>query len=350
MNYLKLTILFLISTRFLVCQSILNGSFETNTANNTDQINLSNVALNAMLPNVSSFGSYGDVDIIKSNTYGTSGAQDKDWYLGITGGGTDIIALTLSDKLIAGKSYSLSFYDRKTNSYPATALQIGISETNETFGTVVYNSPEEPLTNVWTLRTFTFIALSASKFITVQMPLGSINTWANIDNFVLKPITSVEKVILKDSIAVITSIKKDTLPLFTKKTPVKYNRGKLNGRKCNIQETINVTDATVKLTVWDKNTVDGDMVSIYLNGQLIEEGLLVTNTKKEFTLHLQNGSNMVVMEAINLGKIPPNTATLGINNKNKSITIVSDLKVSGAIEIIVNPTTLTSANKMLIAN
>ena len=41
------------------------------------------------------------------------------------------------------------------------------------------------------------------------------------------------------------------------------------------------------------------------------------------------------MEAINLGRVPPNTATIGLNlHKYKPITLVSDLKNSSAIEII----------------
>ena len=45
------------------------------------------------------------------------------------------------------------------------------------------------------------------------------------------------------------------------------------------------------------------------------------------------------MHALNLGKVPPNTAAISINDgaKKKIITLVSDLKKSGAVEIIYNP-------------
>ena len=124
-----------------------------------------------------------------------------------------------------------------------------------------------------------------------------------------------------------------------KQQHLNFNRRKLNGRKLLIQETVNVTESTIKLMVWDKNRVDGDIVSIYVNGQLIKENLEVTGTKKEIIVHLQMGSNFIVMEAINLGRVPPNTAAISINNvtKYKLTTLISDLKKSGTVEIVYNP-------------
>ena len=124
-----------------------------------------------------------------------------------------------------------------------------------------------------------------------------------------------------------------------KQERLKFNRRKLNGRKLLIQETVNVTESTIKLMVWDKNRVDGDVVSIYVNGQLIKENLEVTGTKQEITIHLQMGSNFIVMEAVNLGRVPPNTAAISINNgtKYKLTTLISDLKKSGTVEIVYNP-------------
>ena len=65
----------------------------------------------------------------------------------------------------------------------------------------------------------------------------------------------------------------------------------------------------------------------------------ITGTKKEIIVHLQMGSNFIVMEAINLGRVPPNTAAIIINNgtRHKVTTLVSDLKKSGTVEIVYNP-------------
>ena len=406
-----LTLLSAFTIQVSFSQAFINGNFENNSANNTDQINLSNEVLNAMLPGVTAFGSYGDVDIIKSASYGGSGAQDKSWYIALTGGGTDIVALTLTTPLVAGKTYSISFYDRKTNGYVANPIQIGLSETNTNFGTIIYTSPDAPADNIWTQRTFTFTAQHKGQYITVQMPGGGISEWVNIDNFVFNNtkcgevlfIQSSETTITKGNSTTITvsggvsctwsnsetlnvstgnsviatplvntiytvsstqtgcptltatiaiivkePIRKDTVVtkiILPKDTPqvkqqhLKFNRRKLNGRKLLIQETVNVTESTIKLMVWDKNRVDGDVVSIYVNGQLIKENLEVTGTKKEIIVHLQMGSNFIVMEAINLGRVPPNTAAISINNgtKYKLTTLISDLKKSGTVEIVYNP-------------
>lgn len=355
MRYITtLVSVFLIQQMF--SQTFINGDFENNSANNTDQINLSNVSLNAMLPGVTAFGSYGDVDIITSSTYGGTGAQHQSWYVAITGGGTDIIALSLSKSLVAGKTYSISFYDRKTNGYAANPIQIGLSTTNTDFGSVIYTSPDAPTDNVWTQRTFTFTAQQHGQYITVQMPGGGISTWAQVDNFVFNNTTVPLKTIISPTVSIVVNdVKKDTVLVnikhkdstivktidttFIKKPFLKFNRRKLNGRKLLIQETVSASKSTIKLLVWDKNRMDGDIVSIYVNGQLIEENLMVSKTKKEIIIQLQPGSNFIVMEAINLGRVPPNTAAISINDgtKHKITTLVSDLKKSGTLEVLFNP-------------
>src|SRR5690242_12780899 len=77
-------------------QSFLNGSFESNSVSG-DQINMTNAAFNAAMANTFAFGSYGDMDIITSSTWGPP--QSGSWYVALTGGGTDIITLKASAPL-----------------------------------------------------------------------------------------------------------------------------------------------------------------------------------------------------------------------------------------------------------
>lgn len=120
---------------------------------------------------------------------------------------------------------------------------------------------------------------------------------------------------------------------------VSFNQRKLNGRRYKVQETIAVTNSMLTLLVWDKNRVDGDEISLYLNGELVLENYTVSKTKKSLVVSLQPGSNILVMEALNLGRVPPNTAAISIDDgvKKKIVTLVSDLKQSGALEIIYEP-------------
>jgi len=391
----------------LLSQKFINGDFEIHNAI-IDQINLSNDDLNKTLSGVTAFGSYGDVDIIKSNNYGGSGAFKGTWYIALTGGKTDIVAIEINQNLIKGKKYSISFYDRKTPGYQATSIQIGLSEQNQVFGDIVYTSSEAPLLNTWTKREFTFIAPNNGKYLTVQMPLGSISDWVNIDCFNFEntkqnhicdsiiSITASQKIIQKGestilsaqggenhkwinnlnseelqgseiklspnesitytvisnqqncpnikssiSIQVLNKISTDThiqtLDTLNHNKKVKFTKSRLNGRKYKIQEHLVVDNREIKIQVYDKNRVDGDIVAIYLNGEMISENLQVSNNKKEITITLNPGKNILVMYALNLGKIPPNTTALAIYDGKKRAritTLVSDFKKSGAIEII----------------
>jgi hypothetical protein len=333
-------------------QCFVNGDFENHKAK-SDEINLSNDAFNKMMPGVTAFGSYGDVDIIHSSAYGGAGAASKDWYIALTGGGTDIIAIELSEALTQGKKYTISFYDRAAAGYPAFPIQIGLSNNSMAFGTAVYDFNVKAVNDTWTRREFSFVAPMSGRYLTVQMPEGTIQTWVNIDNFkfgnsVCDSVRREDLVIelpRKDS--VIAVIKKDTLIsaidtsalVVAEKKFVKFNRRKCNGRKYKVQQTVAVTSDKVKIQVYDKNRVDGDIISIYLNGEVLVENFEVTKEKKEIELDLKLGSNTLVMYALNVGRIPPNTAAVAVSNKGKYkiSTLVSDFKTSGALELVYDP-------------
>ncbi len=411
---------FIALVNFCFGQTIINGNFEIHSAT-YDVINMSNSECNSKMRDINSFGSYGDVDIISSSTYGGGGAQDGKWYLAITGGGTDIIAMALSQPLVQGKKYTLSFYDRKDNSYPSSPIQIGLSTNNNTFGEVIYTAPEGASLSKWTERVFTFTAPSNGQYITVQMTQGGIQEWVNIDNFSFKnpkceqslqilasateielggtatftvtgssnykwisantlssntesvvtanpkentvyTVTSNQKgcevltatvslavtkpieEIVKDTVVVVAktdTIKPkqnpDTSKVVQHKEPFKKRR--FLGRKLDVQESLSVANHSLKIMVWDKNRVDGDEVAIYLNGELIEGKIKVTKAKKEITLFLEPGRNVIIMHALNLGSVPPNTAILSLNDgqKAKLVTVISDMKKSGVIEVNYEP-------------
>lgn len=398
-------------------QTILNGDFENNLAT-SDIINLSNEDCNLKIKDINSFGSYGDIDILNSTTYGGGGAQNGKWYIGMTGGSTDIIALKLSSPLTIGLSYKFSFYARRPDHYKVYPIQIGISSTHNNTGITVYTSTILEEENKWTQYTFTFTSTSAASYITVQMKEGNLYDWINLDNFTLGPnkcaeyltlLTSAETItegstatfsVLgasnyrwsdyetlaflcndvvsakpgKSTIYTVTSHQKDCpvltatvqltvtkpeqfhkdtiiaekkdtiLPqtITSKNKKKRFHSHRVNGRRFNIQENLTVANSKVKIVVWDKNRVDGDRVSLYLNGVLLEEDFVVTKTKKEISIELEPGKNIIVLHALNLGKIPPNTSAMSISDgsKAKIVTIVSDLKKSGALEIIYDPLVL----------
>lgn len=107
------------------------------------------------------------------------------------------------------------------------------------------------------------------------------------------------------------------------------------GRNVNILETIYFTGDSLTLALYDNGEIDGDTVSVYLNGEpvLSREGLKASAIKK--TIYPQHtGEDMqVVLVAENLGKYPPNTGLLVIRDGDAvyQVRFSADLENSPAI-------------------
>ena len=107
------------------------------------------------------------------------------------------------------------------------------------------------------------------------------------------------------------------------------------GRKVNTVETIYFKGDSLTLALYDNGEIDGDTVSVYLNGEpvLSREGLKASAIKK--TIYPQNtGEDMqVVLVAENLGKYPPNTGLLVIRDGDAvyQVRFSADLENSPAI-------------------
>lgn len=110
-------------------------------------------------------------------------------------------------------------------------------------------------------------------------------------------------------------------------------------REVDVQESFEVHNKRVRIRVWDRNEVDGDVVTLSMNNELIRKNLKLRKRKKSFTVKLKPGSNILVMYAENLGDIPPNTAALEIKDgkKKRNVNLVSDNGKSGAVELIYMP-------------
>ena len=90
------------------------------------------------------------------------------------------------------------------------------------------------------------------------------------------------------------------------------------------------------LSLYDNGTVDGDTVSVVLNGEVIIAKQRLTANAIRTTVHIaprQGDSLQLIMYAENLGSIPPNTGVLVIqdgNNRNE-IRFAGDMQKSSAI-------------------
>jgi hypothetical protein len=90
-------------------------------------------------------------------------------------------------------------------------------------------------------------------------------------------------------------------------------------RKQIVSKQIEVSSDSVRLSFYDNAEVDGDSISVFLNGKLVvaHQGL----TERAFNVYIQLDSSLAVNEvsmfAENLGKYPPNTALMVISDGDK---------------------------------
>ena len=112
----------------------------------------------------------------------------------------------------------------------------------------------------------------------------------------------------------------------------------LQKREIEIQKIITVNTETLKIAVWDNERVDGDKISLSLNGKWILRNHEIVKEKYEFEINLiQNQINQLIFFAENLGSIPPNTSAVNIQYEgyNKTHIMRSNLDKSGCINFFI---------------
>jgi len=116
-------------------------------------------------------------------------------------------------------------------------------------------------------------------------------------------------------------------------------RENFDGRSINYVKELNVSGENINIKLWDHGRKDGDIVSIYLNGEAIVSKYLLEYSKKVFEVKLDPSKpNDLFLYAHNLGQFPPNTVSIEITDGKVSENIIlnSDLKSCEAVLINVN--------------
>lgn len=108
-----------------------------------------------------------------------------------------------------------------------------------------------------------------------------------------------------------------------------------DGRMVSNVTEIETSRLTMRIKVWDDREVDGDIISLHFNGQWLLEKYMVTKKPRIIELPIDpGGDNRLVFFAHNLGKSPPNTATVAFTDesgKERRIVVKSNLRECGAI-------------------
>lgn len=108
-------------------------------------------------------------------------------------------------------------------------------------------------------------------------------------------------------------------------------------RKVNVVQTIIVNTDSITLRVYDNGVIDGDIVSVIYNDNVVIDKLSLTAKATVIKVPVKtDGTNKLIFHAHNLGEFPPNTARLEIiyGKKEEDLTVASDLTVSSAINIL----------------
>ena len=112
----------------------------------------------------------------------------------------------------------------------------------------------------------------------------------------------------------------------------------LQKRDVEIQKIITVDSDKIKLSVWDNERVDGDRISLSLNGKWILRNYEIAKEKRSLDIELiKNQVNELIFFAENLGEIPPNTTAINIqyDGYNKTHIMRSNMDKSASINFYI---------------
>ncbi len=109
-------------------------------------------------------------------------------------------------------------------------------------------------------------------------------------------------------------------------------------RSTTVLKTIEVETENIKIDLYDNGEVDGDSVSLFLNGKLLVTRKKLTTQPLSIRIPKNEleDENELVMYAENLGTIAPNTALMVVTDGSKryEVRITSDLQKSGTIRFV----------------
>ncbi|WP_293890650.1 hypothetical protein [Flavobacterium sp.] len=102
--------------------------------------------------------------------------------------------------------------------------------------------------------------------------------------------------------------------IYTDKMNKQVTDGKIYDyyKKDYLLATYKCSTAIAKFALKDFGDPDGDVVRIWLNGEIVINAITLESGYREIKLDLRNGQNLLVIEALNEGTVSPNTAQFSI--------------------------------------
>jgi hypothetical protein len=143
-----------------------------------------------------------------------------------------------------------------------------------------------------------------------------------------KQLYSPKKIEAEDSIAVTKTIT-DSSQIIPEK------------RKLDIQQILTVKDSVIKITLYDNAQIDGDTVSVFVNKKPIIVKQRLSDKPLTFTIPFPNKGEAIelLLQAENLGEIPPNTGIMIVeaDGKRYEIRVQSDFEKHAVVIFTFTP-------------
>lgn len=94
---------------------------------------------------------------------------------------------------------------------------------------------------------------------------------------------------------------------------------KTRSRENELTQTIRVTNNQITVRLYDNGEIDDDTISVYMDDQLVLSNKRLSASPLSITLNLDNANpeHILIMVAENLGRIPPNTSLMIVQDGDK---------------------------------
>ncbi len=140
------------------------------------------------------------------------------------------------------------------------------------------------------------------------------------------------------STAAPTTIQAVITPVAIDKKIEEDAKNKLRMRSNNLVRTLDVTDDSVRIDLYDNAELDYDTVTVFYNQKVVQyKRMLDTRQPIRFYVHVDSiaANNDLVMYAENLGLIPPNSAIMIITDGEHryEISLTSDYQRNAAVRL-----------------
>lgn len=222
--------------------------------------------------------------------------------------------------------------------YPYCSFLKTLDAGNNGYSHIAFSNDDAQLISGNVGPAFRIWDISNAKFTEVNQHAGKVNTFAcNPTESTVFATGSYDKTIKLWQIG--TNVPAPTPPV-AQTQPEPQPITEVNNRQVVAKANLTVSSPNITVNIWDDRREDGDVVSLFLNGDCVLEQYTLVNTVKTLKLTLgANRVNTLVLYAHNLGAQPPNTAAISIfdGRQTRRITLSSDFEGSESINIVYNP-------------